>query len=116
MLPGVPLPEELRLTADISCVRDSDVVVLATPSFAVRSTARQLAPLVKDGTILVSVGKGIEKDTALRLSQVIAEEVGAPSSSSAARLTPKRWGARFPAPLWPPARAGWLHTWSKNYL
>ncbi|HIS52902.1 MAG TPA: NAD(P)-dependent glycerol-3-phosphate dehydrogenase [Candidatus Onthomonas avicola] len=76
MLPGVPLPEELRLTADISCVRDSDVVVLATPSFAVRSTARQLAPLVKDGTILVSVGKGIEKDTALRLSQVIAEEVG----------------------------------------
>lgn len=76
MLPGVPLPEELRLTADISCVRDSDVVVLATPSFAVRSTARQLAPLVKDGTILVSVGKGIEKDTALRLSQVIAQEVG----------------------------------------
>ena len=52
------------------------MVVLATPSFAVRSTARQLAPLVKDGTILVSVGKGIEKDTALRLSQVIAEEVG----------------------------------------
>lgn len=76
MLKGVPLPEELELTADMSCVADSDVVVLATPSFAVRSTARQLAPLVKAGTILVSVGKGIEKDTCLRLSQVIAEEVG----------------------------------------
>ncbi len=76
MLRGVPLPEELRLTADIGCVQQSDVIVLATPSFAVRSTARQLAPLVKDGTILVSVGKGIEKDTGLRLSQIIAQEVG----------------------------------------
>ena len=59
MLKGVPIPEELHLTADIACVADSDVVVLATPSFAVRSTAQKLAPLVKNGTILVSVGKGI---------------------------------------------------------
>ena len=76
MLKGVTLPEELTLTADISCVSESDVVVLATPSFAVRSTAKQLAPLVKTGTILVSVGKGIEKGTSLRLSQIIGEEVG----------------------------------------
>ncbi len=76
MLKGVPLPEELNLTADISCAAQSDVVVLATPSFAVRSTAQKLAPLVKQGTILVSVGKGIEKDTSFRLSQVIADEVG----------------------------------------
>lgn len=76
MLKGVPIPEELHLTADIACVADSDVVVLATPSFAVRSTAQKLAPLVKNGTILVSVGKGIEQDTSLRLSQVIGQEVG----------------------------------------
>ena len=76
MLKGVPIPEELELTADINCVTRSDVVVLATPSFAVRSTAQKLAPLVKTGTILVSVGKGIEKGTSLRLSQVIAQEAG----------------------------------------
>ncbi|MGM9594086.1 MAG: NAD(P)H-dependent glycerol-3-phosphate dehydrogenase [Candidatus Onthomonas sp.] len=76
MLKGVPIPEALKLTADISCVVDSDVIVLATPSFAVRSTAQKLAPLVKTGTILVSVGKGIEQDTSLRLSQVIGQEVG----------------------------------------
>ena len=76
MLKGVKLPEELILTADINCVAESDVVVLATPSFAVRSTARQLAPLVKTGTILVSVGKGFEKGTSLTLSQVIRSEVG----------------------------------------
>ena len=74
MLKGVPLPEELKLTADMSCVKDCDAVVLATPSFAVRATAHQLGALVKDGTVLVSVSKGIEKDTSLRLTQVIEEE------------------------------------------
>jgi len=76
MLEGVKLPETLMLTSDINCVAGSDVVVMATPSFAVRSTARKLAPLVKSGTILVNVAKGIEKETSLRLSQVITEEVG----------------------------------------
>ena len=76
MLEGVPLPETLGLTADMSCVKDSDVVLLATPSFAVRSTAAQLKALVKPGTVLVSVGKGFEKGTSLTLSQVIRSEVG----------------------------------------
>ena len=76
MLPGVMLPEELALTADMSCVKDSDVVLLATPSFAVRSTAAQLKELVRPGTVLVSVGKGFEKGTSLTLSQVIRSEVG----------------------------------------
>ena len=74
MLKGVSLPEALKLTNDMTCVRDCGAVVLATPSFAVRETARKLAPLVEDGTVLVSVSKGIEAKTALRLSQVIEEE------------------------------------------
>ncbi len=77
MLKGVPLPAELELTADMSCVTDSEVVILATPSFAVRSTAAQLAKLIRPGTIVVSVGKGFEKGTTLRLSQVIESEVDA---------------------------------------
>ena len=74
MLKGVPLPEALKLTNDMACVRECGVVVLATPSFAVRETAHKLAPSVKDGTVLVSVSKGIEGTTALRLSQVLEEE------------------------------------------
>ena len=50
--------------------------MVATPSFAVRSTAARLRELADPGTILVSVSKGIEKDSSLRLSQVIEEEVG----------------------------------------
>lgn len=76
MLEGVILPEALGLTADMSCAADSDIVLLATPSFAVRSTAAQLKKVVRPGTILVSVGKGFEKGTSMTLSQVIASEVG----------------------------------------
>ena len=76
MLKGVALPEELQLTSDLSCVKDCKAVVLATPSFAVRTTARQVKELVEPGTVLVTVSKGIEKDTSLVLSQVIEQEVG----------------------------------------
>ena len=75
MLKGVPLPETMALTDDMACVKGCGLVVLATPSFAVRTTAAKLKDLVDPGTILVSVSKGIEKDTSLRLSQVIEEEL-----------------------------------------
>ena len=76
MLKGVPLPKELGLTAGLSCVKGCPVVVLATPSFAVRTTARRLAPLLDPGTVVVSVSKGIEKDTSLTLTDAIGEELG----------------------------------------
>lgn len=75
MLKGVPLPEEMHFATDMACVKDCGLVVVATPSFAVRSTAAKLKELADPGTILVSVSKGIEKNTSLRLSQVIEEEV-----------------------------------------
>jgi len=75
MLKGVPLPEELKLTTDMNAVKGCQAVVLATPSFAVRSTAAKLREIADPGTVLISVSKGIEKDTSLRLSQAIEEEV-----------------------------------------
>ena len=41
-----------------------------------RSTAAQVKDLLDPGTIVVSVSKGIEKDSSLRLSQVIEAEIG----------------------------------------
>ena len=76
MLKGVKLPAELKLTTDINAVKGCQAVVLATPSFAVRSTAAALREVADPGTVLISVAKGIEKDTSLRLSQAIEEEVG----------------------------------------
>lgn len=76
MLPGVLLPPELNLTTDMSCVKGCKVVVLSTPSFAVRTTAHNMASLLDPGTIVVVVSKGIEKDSSLTLTQVVEEEVG----------------------------------------
>ncbi len=75
LLEGVSLPEELTLTTDLQVVRDCRFVIMATPSFAVRQTARQIAPLLQTDAIVVSVSKGIEKESSLRLSQVIREEI-----------------------------------------
>lgn len=74
-LKGVTLPETLKLSAELGCVADADAVVLATPSFAVRETARRLAPLLKPDAVVVSVAKGIEKDSSLRMSEVISSEL-----------------------------------------
>lgn len=75
-LKGISLPKELELTTDLSVVQDCRLVVLATPSFAVRQTARSLAPHLSEGTVLVLVSKGIEKESLLLLHQVVEEEVG----------------------------------------
>lgn len=76
MLKGVPLPEALHLTSSMDALGESELVVMATPSFAVRATAREAAPLLRQDAVVVSVAKGIEKDTALCLTQVIEEELG----------------------------------------
>ena len=76
LLPDVELPEQLHFSTDMNCVKGCGAVVMATPSFAVRSTAAKLRELADEGTIIISVSKGIEKDTSLRLSQIIEEEVG----------------------------------------
>lgn len=73
VLPGIPLPQELTLTANLECVRGSGVVVVATPSFAVRQTMNKALGLLDEGTVLVSVSKGIEENTSLTLTQVIEE-------------------------------------------
>lgn len=76
MLKGVPLPPELALTSDLNGVRGCAMVVLATPSFAVRTTARSLKGVLDPGTVVVSVSKGIEKDTSLTLTDAIEQELG----------------------------------------
>ena len=75
MLKGVALPEALKITTSMDVLADSELVVMATPSFAVRETARKAAPLLRQDAVVVSVAKGIEKDTALCLTQIIEEEL-----------------------------------------
>ena len=75
-LAGVELPENLCFTADLAAAEDKDMVVFATPSFAVRNTAKAFAPHLREDAVLVSVTKGIEQNTGNRMSQIVSEETG----------------------------------------
>lgn len=49
---------------------------MAPPSFAARSTAETIAPYLEQDAVLVSVTKGIERGTSLRMSQILEEVTG----------------------------------------
>lgn len=75
-LPGVHIPEAVEITSDLEgCLKDPDVVVLAVPSPFTRSTAKQMAPFVKKGQIIVNVAKGVEEKTLMTLSEIISQEI-----------------------------------------
>lgn len=75
-LPGVKIPEEITVTNDAeSTVKNSDMLVLAVASPFTRSTAKIIAPYVKEGQIIINVGKGIEESTLMTLCQVVEDEI-----------------------------------------
>lgn len=75
-LPGVKLPDSIIVEADMeTCLRDRDVVVMAVPSPVVRVVAKQMAPFIADGQVIVNVAKGIEDVTYMTLSEIIEEEI-----------------------------------------
>jgi glycerol-3-phosphate dehydrogenase (NAD(P)+) len=76
-LPGIDLPESLVATADAAAISDAvDLVVIAVPSSHVRSTVSAVAPYLASSADIVSVVKGLEPNTLLRMSEVIADVTG----------------------------------------
>ncbi len=74
LLKDIIIPDAINITTDISCAQDSLITIIATPSVAVRSVAKQLSA-VKNHGIVVNVSKGLEKDSLKCLSTVIEEEL-----------------------------------------
>jgi len=74
-LPGVKIPNGISLTTDLSVIDNSDLVLFAIPSGFVRETCKKVAPHIKEGTVVVNAGKGIEEDSLKLLSTVFAEEI-----------------------------------------
>ena len=75
-LPGVKLPENVTFTNDLAkAVESAEICIMAPPSPFIRETSKKLASLVKEGTIIVNVAKGIESGTLLTMSQIIEEEI-----------------------------------------
>jgi glycerol-3-phosphate dehydrogenase (NAD(P)+) len=88
-LPGIDLPKTLVATADPRDVADAtDLVIFATPSAHLRSTVMSVAPFLGAEADLVSVVKGLERGTLLRMSEVVAEAAGVPIERVAALSGP----------------------------
>ena len=76
LLPGIPLPDELRITsAPSEALGGADLVLLAVPSGRLRENLRRLRESIPPGCVLLSAVKGLERETGKRMSQAIEEEV-----------------------------------------
>ena len=73
-LPDVMLPDKIHISNDLEhCCRESDIIVLGTPSHAVRETVHNIRSYLNKEQVIVNLAKGIENDTLCRMSEVIEE-------------------------------------------
>lgn len=72
--PGVELPANLRATTDAAeAAADADFTVLSVPSQTLRANLADWAPLLAPDTVLVSLMKGVELGSVMRMSEVIED-------------------------------------------
>jgi glycerol-3-phosphate dehydrogenase (NAD(P)+) len=84
LLPGARVPESVQLTAnDAECFAGCTMILSAVPTQFMRSVWKRLAGYVPRGVPIVSVAKGIENETLLRPTQIIADVLGGKKSVEA---------------------------------
>ncbi len=75
-LPTFTLPEQLVATSNMeAAVSSADVVVMAVPSHGFRQIAREVAPYLRPWVPVVSLTKGIERESLMRMTEVAADEM-----------------------------------------
>jgi len=73
-LPDARLPEVLTATCSIAeVVRDADLIVMGIPSHAYRAVLEEVAKHIRSWVPIISLAKGLEQGTRLRMSQVTEE-------------------------------------------
>lgn len=75
-LPGFELTPTLHATSSMEeAVSAADVLVMGVPSHGMRDTARELAPALRPWVPIVSLSKGLEQGTLLRMTEVLQQEL-----------------------------------------
>ncbi len=88
-LPGIPLPAGLQATTDPEqALAGKDLVVVALPAQAVRENLRAWGGAAPEDAVLLSLVKGLERDTTLRMTEVLLEETTADPGRVAALSGP----------------------------
>lgn len=72
-LPGVKLSESVVPQADLQTIADADLVLCVVPAQALRDMATQLKGVIRADAPLVVCAKGIERNTNLLLTDVVAQ-------------------------------------------
>lgn len=73
-LPGVTLPDRIRVTGDDKAAfKDVELIVSTTPTQFIRPIWKRLAPHVPADVPICTVAKGIETETLLRPTQILAD-------------------------------------------
>ena len=76
-LPGIELPAAIQATSNAAEVlENAAIVVFGVPSQTMRDNLTRWAPHLPGDATLVSISKGIESGTHLRMSEIIAEVTG----------------------------------------
>jgi glycerol-3-phosphate dehydrogenase (NAD(P)+) len=76
-LPGHPIPPEVRVSSDLrELLPGTTLLVSAVPTQFLRAVWSGHAPSLPEGLPIVSVSKGVEKDTLLRPTEILAETTG----------------------------------------
>ncbi|EUA55733.1 NAD-dependent glycerol-3-phosphate dehydrogenase family protein [Mycobacterium intracellulare 1956] len=95
-LPGTSLPAGIRATADAAeALQNASTVLLGVPAQTMRSNLERWTPLLREGATLVSLAKGIELGTLMRMSQVIVAVTGV-DPAHVAVISGRTWPARSP--------------------
>lgn len=77
-LPGLRLPPGARACSEVAeAVRGADLVILGAASVALRQTCRDALPHLKPGSVILTVTKGLEPETHLRMTEVVESELPA---------------------------------------
>ncbi len=74
-----PLPENVLVTSDWADVAGADLIIVVVPSVAMRSVAQSLASIkLGEHAVVMTCTKGIEKDTNLLMSEILASQLPCP--------------------------------------
>ncbi|MGD0628319.1 MAG: NAD(P)H-dependent glycerol-3-phosphate dehydrogenase [Terracidiphilus sp.] len=76
-LPGFPIPKDIAITSNADAVGEAEIVVSVIPSEFLRQTLARLRSYFHSGQIVVSATKGVENNTFLRMTEVIASSLDA---------------------------------------
>lgn len=78
-LPGVNLPETITATASLEeAITGAELVFLSVPAQSARENLEEMRPFLAPNASVISLMKGVERTTGMRMSEVIAEVTGLP--------------------------------------